>query len=863
MNIKLFSFASFLLLALLAKAQMPPLPPAPGVMPADWGQLSTGYYPPVKNSFTEKPGWTLVFFDEFNGPANTGLNPLKWNLAKGTWNDVTFSDASDVSIAYQSNGTLKLKTLYTPGASYTDPVSGACTRDVKSSIFRSNTSTFGPNKYYEIRCKLPVGALFHQGFFVFSDYAPNYWSEVDFLENGSCYNGGLTHIGTNYHKGFVNGLCSVRCPADNTSIDPQFTYSCESSRGGECVSGHGFSPANIDGTPFSNTANLSQDFYTIGVEWTNNEILWYLNHKLIRRTTTDIPQIPGEMWLGVAVDNYGNNLPQVQADLAAMNAQGLFPGIYEIDYIRVYEKNCGIGWPINYFGVLSVDATDNNTRPRLIGDVNGDGKDDIVYFGVNFTRVSLSTGTGYAAPQNMLSDYTVEQGWTNQSLHPRFLADVNGDGLKDIVGFSSSAVYVSLAKVVSGVFSFNAPAMVVSDYTPAQGWTNQVYSTRYVEDVNGDGKADIVGFGWNLEVSLSTTASSPVTALTIPTFAARATVVLNQFTVSQGWTDNGVQPKLLGDINNDGKADIVGFGAGSTFASLSNCTTGGVVSFTSPNALINDYTTTQGWTNQNERPRLLGDVNGDGKKDIVVFGYQNIQVHLSTSNATTASIGPAGNALEAFTVEQGWTNMEEYPRFLEDVNNDGKADIVGIGHTDVYIAKGKFSTAPLYGGSSVGFDAPSEVLFKYFSKWDGWVSQSIYPRFLADVDGNGTKGIIGFGWASVNTWDCSMTSTGSRLATGAELPEEHQKAGERFSADIRLYPNPSSNHTSLEFLSDNRYSEVMLKVYNAEGKVVLEQELSSGKALHAINTAALAPGLYLFHITSDGNMIGQKKFVKE
>ena len=34
-------------------------------------------------------------------------------------------------------------------------------------------------------------------------------------------------------------------------------------------------------------------------------------------------------------------------------------------------------------------------------------------------------------------------GWSSQNIFPRFLADVSGDGKADLVGFGSNGVYVS------------------------------------------------------------------------------------------------------------------------------------------------------------------------------------------------------------------------------------------------------------------------------------------------------------------------------------------------------------------------------------------------------------------------------------
>ena len=77
-------------------------------------------------------------------------------------------------------------------------------------------------------------------------------------------------------------------------------------------------------------------------------------------------------------------------------------------------------------------------------------------------------------------------------MYPRELGDVNGDEMADIVGFASSGVYASLA---SGNGSFATPTFELGAFAPgAGGWISDDLYPRQLADVNGDGSADIVGF---------------------------------------------------------------------------------------------------------------------------------------------------------------------------------------------------------------------------------------------------------------------------------------------------------------------------------------------------------------------------------
>ena len=131
---------------------------------------------------------------------------------------------------------------------------------------------------------------------------------------------------------------------------------------------------------------------------------------------------------------------------------------------------------------------------RELADVNGDGRADIVGFASSGVYVSLATGNGhFAAPTFELAAFAPGAGgWISDDLYKRELADVNGDGMADIVGFASSGVYVSLA---TGDGHFAAPTFELAAFAPgAGGWISDDLYTRELADVNGDGMADIVGF---------------------------------------------------------------------------------------------------------------------------------------------------------------------------------------------------------------------------------------------------------------------------------------------------------------------------------------------------------------------------------
>ena len=136
-------------------------------------------------------------------------------------------------------------------------------------------------------------------------------------------------------------------------------------------------------------------------------------------------------------------------------------------------------------------------HPRYLADLTGDGRADIVGFGDAGVYVSLNHGDGTFSEPTLASGnfgYLPEAGEWRVEDHPRFLADLTGDGRADIVAFGGSGVHVALN---NGSGTFQDAGVVVHNFGhqyDAGGWLVERHP-RFLADLTGDGKADIVGFG--------------------------------------------------------------------------------------------------------------------------------------------------------------------------------------------------------------------------------------------------------------------------------------------------------------------------------------------------------------------------------
>ena len=219
-------------------------------------------------------------------------------------------------------------------------------------------------------------------------------------------------------------------------------------------------------------------------------------------------------------------------------------------------------------------------------------------------------------------------------------------------------------------------------------------------DINGDGRADIVAFKNNgVYTSLSRVDG---------TFETARFAIGEYFTStsSTGWKNNIEMPRMLADINGDGKADIVGFKNNGVYTSLSN----GDGTFAAARFAIGEYftsTSSTGWKNNTEMPRMLADINGDGRADIVGFKNNGVYTSLSNGNGTFAAARFAIGEYFTSTSSTGWKNNIEMPRLIsgsifiprDDAGNSLlTARNISVGSTQANIKEwvGSFDTQDYY-----------------------------------------------------------------------------------------------------------------------------------------------------------------------
>jgi hypothetical protein len=349
----------------------------------------------------------------------------------------------------------------------------------------------------------------------------------------------------------------------------------------------------------------------------------------------------------------------------------------------------------------------------LVGDVNGDGRADLIW---NLTAESNLIYVALAGADGAFSfppmQERTEKRWGGFGT---LAGDVNGDGRTDLIWnetAETNRIYVALGGT-DGVFQF-----LPAQDRPEQRWSG---FRTLVGDVNGDGRSDLI---WN------ETAETNRVYVALGNADGTFQFLPAQDHPDEGW---GGFETLVGDVNGDGRTDLV-------WSPVEETGRVAVALANSDGTWLFLPAQEHAYAGQAGFEMLIGDVNGDGRADLVWNACQETNrtiVALASNDGTLAFLPPQERA------EPGWQGFTAH---IADMDGDGRDDLVWnkVGTNNrTYLGLGT-----------------SEGILRFLPAQDhpeqGWEG---YRLLLGDIDGDGRSDLV---WNAVQE--------GNRIVVGLSTP---------------------------------------------------------------------------------------------
>jgi hypothetical protein len=334
-----------------------------------------------------------------------------------------------------------------------------------------------------------------------------------------------------------------------------------------------------------------------------------------------------------------------------------------------------------------------------LGDIDGDGNLDFLAIAkkrisnVDYASLTVAKGSGSGTFTINFGPFASNPSGINY-LHGPVIGDLNGDGKPDLVVVREDADVSTTHRYVSVLLGDGAGGFSPRADVPAYSVGNAFPHDGAIGDFNRDGKLDLAVSNFDYTGSFSIFLGDGSGG-----FTSRQEIATLSYP----------GPIAVGDLNNDGKLDIVVGRTDLDGQYIAVHLGDGAGGFASPVYYLAAW---YGSLSYSITSVAIGDLNGDGKPDIVAVNWANKVTGVLLGDGT-GSFGPATFVQAGFLP---WAVA------IGDVSGDGKPDLVVAN-------EGDDSVSVLLGDGTGAF--PIKITKSVYKGYP-----PVHPRFVAIGDLN-------------------------------------------------------------------------------------------------------------------------------
>ena len=287
-------------------------------------------------------------------------------------------------------------------------------------------------------------------------------------------------------------------------------------------------------------------------------------------------------------------------------------------------------------------GSDQFSSQFAAGDINGDGRDDLLVYNSTERRYYTLINNGNGTAWTM----TLAHSQSDFSYSQVALGDLTGDGIVDILAFTTSGQsgdnqFILMPGKNDGTFRNGNARIILSPGST----TSSLDAPPLIVDFDGDGRNDIV----------------------VPDDDGSGSVRLIQqtapgtFATPDTFLGTGIDPSAISvaDVNSDGRPDIlVGLESSSAYFIVFNTSTPGTPEHNFVAFSTEGFQTSGGV--------YAADIDNDGRLELVAS---------SSSGLTVIEINVAGAAIARTSLTYSFSSFR--PFHLIDLNRDGATDMLG------------------------------------------------------------------------------------------------------------------------------------------------------------------------------------------